>query len=118
MDKFQNINNKFEMEIERYSNYLNLDLYDIRYSYNNMWKFISKIDYEKIALEITPSNAVKFTIILKNEIILSITKPFDKIEDLDENEVVFNLYLNRELLVSDTSKIDELVKRVNSYVKM
>lgn len=115
---FQQIQNKFERELAKYSNYISSDIEEAQRSFSEISKSISKINYEKIALEITPSNAVKFTIILNDTSILSVTKPFDKIDDLNENEVVFNLYKNRELLVSDATKVDELVKGINSYVQM
>ena len=115
---FHQIQNKFEKEYTKNSNYISSDKEEAQKSFTEISKSISKINYKKLALEITPSNAVKFTIILNEMVILSITKPFDKIDDLNENEVVFNLYKNRELLLSDATKIDELVKGINSYVHL
>lgn len=114
---FQNIQNKFDKEFARYSDYIRTDKDEAKKSFVNVSKFISNIDYERIALEITPSNAVKFTMILIEEVILSIVKPFDKVNGLEENEVIFNLYKNKELLVSDAAKVDELVRGINIYIK-
>ncbi len=116
--KFQNIQKKFEIEFSKYSNYILSDKVKARQTFNNISQHIYNIVYEKIVLEITPSNAVKFTLILNETTILAITKPFENLDSLGENEVVFNLYRDRELLISDAMKINELVKGINNYANM
>ena len=115
---FQQLQNKFEIEYLKYSHYISTDKSEAKEIFRKISKHISDINFNKIAIELTPSNAIKFTIILNNKLTLTISKPFGEMEDLEENQVVFSLYNNKELMVSDAAKINELVKGINSYVKV
>jgi len=83
---------------------------------DNLLKQIHQIPFVKLLVEMIDLNTVKFTLVLNESLILSVIKPFNKTENVQDDDVIFNLYRSKELLVSDVTKIDDLVKAVKDML--
>ncbi|SFF25016.1 hypothetical protein [Spirosoma endophyticum] len=107
---------RIKSEIERYPQYLPEDAENIQDLVNDMAGWIASIEFEKVAIELTPSSTLKFKFLLESDRQLIITKPLDK-NELAKDEVFFSLFFNKELLVSDVKNVYELVQGLNKFNK-
>lgn len=114
-DNFQIISKKIETEFSNYSNNIWVDIKEAKLESKLLAKKISKINFNKIAVELTPSNAIKFTLTFKDNKLLMLTSPFDEIEGMSKGEVLFSFFIDRKLILSDTINIDDLVSGINNY---
>lgn len=116
--KYQQIHAKFVRELANYSDYIVTDINEATETFEAISQKIAALDFDQIAVEITPSNAVKFIIKLDDQLLISIIKPFGTVEDLGNEDVIFNFYKDRELLISDISNIDALAKGIKDFIDM
>lgn len=113
LDTVSKIKTKVEKEFAKNSSYITSDLKKAYLITETLIEHLSSISFKDISLELTPSNAIKFKIILNNEQLITITKPFENLVDVNDNEVIFNFYLNNQRILSDVKDITELVYGIN-----
>lgn len=107
-----------DKEWTKNSHYITSDLEEARKQIQAVSKEFARIKFDAMCLELTPSNAIKFILTFNKNMMLMVTSPFDKIEELDEDGVVFSLFEDRELVVSDAQKLNVLVDGVISLLQV
>lgn len=112
------INFKLKQEISNQPNYFGNDKEAALVKIEEAISQISKIGFQKISLELTPSNTIKFTMLFDSEKVLMISKPLIESKEIEENGVVFSLFIKRELVVSASKNLNELVEGINQYISM
>lgn len=117
--KVQELEKLFHIEWQRNKSYIKIDSQEILHRVHKVIEQIAKINYEKILVELSPTNAIIFKILLKkeNNLLLLLTFPFSKIQNLEKDEVIYSLFENRELIVSNAKPINEVVEGINEYTK-
>ncbi len=101
---------KIEKEFKLHKDYIKVDTDIAKAKILETVLQISRIPFEEIAIELTPSNAIKFTIQLKKNQYLIISLPFHSLDDIAENEVIFSLFIDNELTMSNSSHISTWVQ--------
>ncbi len=71
---------------------------------------ISEINFQKSAVELTPSRAIKFKLKLNDDLILTIIKPFIKPVDIGKDDLIYTLKYKKELLLSNATKIENIIE--------
>jgi hypothetical protein len=112
-DSYKKIKTKTELEFKKHKTYISTDIEKAKKITENIIEQLSFLTFEDISVELTPSNAVKFKILLDDDQLITITKPFEDLIDLKENEVVFNFYIKRHRILSDVKDIIQLVQGIN-----
>jgi len=117
--KIRELEKLFNLEWQKNKRYIKVDNQGALNSIHKAIKQVSKINYEKILVELSPTNAVIFKILLKkeNNLLLLLTIPFAQIQDLGEGEVIYSLFENRELIVSNAKLIEDIVEGINEYTE-
>lgn len=98
--------NQLNNELSNYNNYLEWSLIA-----KKCIKYISKLKYNKILLELTPLNEIKFKIQLENNIFCIISKSFT---ELKEDLIVYNMYTENINILSGMCSLNKLTKIINS----
>jgi exonuclease VII large subunit len=106
-----------ENELKKYKNYISSDYQEALQKIENAKKIIVNINYLDILVELSPTNAIIFKILLKKGVFLFITLPFGEVIDLEENEVVYSLFENRNLIVSNAKLLPEIIQGAVEYIK-
>lgn len=114
--KISLLREKIKAEMLCYPQYLPEDRAHILDLTNELSTVVASMEYEKVAVELTPSSTLKFKFTLSEGKRLIITKPLDS-DDLSREEVVFSIFFNKDLLVSDVKNINELVQGINEFYK-
>lgn len=76
---------------------------------------LSKITYDKFAVELTPFGTMKYKFGLNDYTILTVIVSLDVPEELGENGVVYDLSINGTPARSNFADIDSLVDAANAY---
>lgn len=118
-ERIEELEKLFDIEWQKNKNYIKIDSREALNKSIKTIKRIAKINYEKILVELSPTNAIIFKILLKkeNNLLLLLTFPFSKIQNLEKDEVIYSLFENRELIVSNAKPINEVVEGINEYTK-
>lgn len=74
---------------------------------------LSRINFKDAAVELTPSSAVKITLVV-DQLTIMVTKPFKG--DLSNNIVVFSIFKDRKLIFSDAAELDSFAEGINKYL--
>lgn len=111
----EHIQRRLEHEYKNYSHYITGDLETAQRLIDRIAKQVSKILAEKLVVELTPNNAVKFTMVLPNGKKLLITK---RLSSADGDSVIFSIFEKTDLLIADTIDINTLSYGINKYIQM
>lgn len=79
---------------------------------------IAQLPFEKSSVEITSSNSIKFTVAFPEDILLIISKPFEKLEDVSEDDIIYSLFKNRKRIASNVSKPTEIVEGCKKFLSV
>ncbi|NLT52258.1 MAG: hypothetical protein GXX85_15245 [Ignavibacteria bacterium] len=114
--KHEDLLNKINIEYSANSQYAKINKNDFFIITNTLLESIAKLNYEKISIEISPLNEIKFKTILNDNTILIITKPF---ENFKENQllVFYSVFINKKSVLNDYKNINELVEGINQYIQ-
>ena len=112
------LNFSWEKEYNKYSHYIKENQTNFKSNVEQLNQVICQVHFERCVIELTPNNAVKYTLLLPDKKILMITKSFNFYEDKGEKDVVFSIFENRKLILSDIKNLDELVTGINRYIEM
>lgn len=107
---------KLDSEFKKYSHYIEKDVSKARAEAEMVAREISSIKFDKVSVELTPSNTVKFTLKFDERKMLMLTYPFDKIEGVIEGEVLFSFFIDRTMILSDSLNLKDLVLGINNYM--
>ena len=77
---------------------------------------ISKINYEKIIVELSPLNEIKIKMLLTDDILFIITKPLEKL-DTDLTTVLYSVFINKISILNDYSSIEEMVEGISKFLE-
>lgn len=113
---YETITLKVEKEFFKYSSYVKIDIDEAKRIASDLSHEVAKINFKDIAVEFTPTNSIKYKIVLEEGKLLIINKPFSDIEGLQKDQVIFSVIVNRELIISDTSNLSTLVQGINEYI--
>ncbi|MCD6017555.1 MAG: hypothetical protein K0S53_676 [Bacteroidetes bacterium] len=112
------ISPKIDKEFEKYSNYIEKDISSAKAEATGVAKVIAQIKFDKISVELTPSNTIKFTLTFDKEKMLMVTYPFDTIEGVNKGDVVFSVFVNRKHIASDSMNLTDLVAGFNNFLSV
>lgn len=117
-DNLKIITDRFEREFVKYASSIALNETEAKKIFKKTSRLVANINFKAIAVEISPLNAVKFSVILDDRKELYITKSFSSLPDLNDGGVVFSLFVDQKLIISDAAKLDSLVQGINKYISM
>jgi len=78
---------------------------------------LCKIPFEKSIIEFSKDDAVRFSFVCNEGIILLITIPVIKPEGWKDNNVVYAITANRELLAVDCYNLKEFIPKIVDFLK-
>lgn len=86
---------------------------------NGVFRELAKIGFIKPAVELTKSNTLKVSLLLKEEprLMLVVTQPFEALEDLTSGHVIFSIFEEKERLISDALPLQFLVQKIAAYME-
>ncbi|RIV27491.1 hypothetical protein DYU11_04075 [Fibrisoma montanum] len=111
------LKDKVKLELSRYPKYTKDVDKDLSKLVHDLIIAIVPIEFEKVAVEITPNATLKFKLLIDEEKLLIISKPL-KDNELNADQVIFSIFFNRELVVSDCKNVHELVKGFNNFLAL
>lgn len=78
---------------------------------------LSKIEFKDAAVELSPFDAIKITLILRQEpeLLLIISRPFEKLVDVQDDQVVFSIF-NQGDHISNVLPLSALVEGIQSFL--
>lgn len=79
---------------------------------------LAELPFEKSSVEITSSKSIKFSMAFTDDILLIISKPFENLEDVSEDEVIFSVFKNRKMITSNVSKPTEVVEGFKRFLSI
>jgi hypothetical protein len=77
---------------------------------------IAELPFEKSAVEITSSDSIKISMAFSDNLLLILSKPFETLEDVSENDIIFSLFKNREMIASNVSKTTDFVEGFKRFL--
>lgn len=86
--------------------------------FQEMALLLAELPFEKSSVEITSSESLRFSMAFADNILLIISKPFETIEDMSEDEVVFSLFKERKMITSNVSKTKEVVEGFKNFLSL
>lgn len=116
--KLNEFNAYWEKEYNKYKHYIVENQEDFKKNVECVNQNIVQIKFDDYEIELTPNNAVKYTLLLPDKKMLMITKSFNAYEDKMEKYVVVSIFENKKLILSDIKNLDELVTGINKYIDM
>lgn len=116
--KFNILKNKIDNEMLQYNRYVEIDREKAIQNMYELARKLSDVPFQDVAVEITPSNAVKFKMMLDDRKLLIINKPFEELMDLSNDEVIFSIFINRELIISNAGTTFNVVQAIKNYMSM
>lgn len=116
--RFNILKNKIDAELNQYSSYIEIDIQRAKSNMFDLAEKLADIPFQKVSVEITPSNAVKFKMILDESKLLIINKPFEELLDLSNDEIIFSIFVNRELIISNAGTTFNVVEAIQKYMSM
>ena len=108
---------KFETEFSKYSHYIVSDNDLAKRKCERLFEKIAKLNFKSVAVELTPSNTIKFIVLFEGERMFMIHCPFESTDEIKEDEAVWSFFIKKELIVSDKQDIDGLVHSIGAYNK-
>lgn len=114
--KFLKLKNDFNVELDKFSHFLQGHPNTIKETFDQLAHELAKIDFNSSIVEISPSNNFKIKLLLPYENLLVINKPMGQLEDLHKNEVIFSLFKEDTLLLSDAVDMFKLATGINEYL--
>ena len=118
ISNFNELNRKFEIEIAHYASYIKGEMAEAVKIFEFLAEALAYLPFEKIAVELNPNNAITCTLAFKNNIILILSKPFYKTEELEEDELIATLFHQKERIFSDAKGLADLVKDVKEFLSL
>jgi len=122
-DKQKEISNRidiltkaFDAEIKKFGFYILADNTIAIYLFKKIATEAAKINFTDSSVELTPTNSFKIKLLLPDNKLLVITKPFGEVDDLGPEEVIFGIFQGKRCLISDAKNIVDLVKGINEYL--
>lgn len=106
-------------EVSKYGHYIKCEPDKADQKVIEFINYISKINFTKAAIELTPSSSIKFSLLLNksnSNLMLIITRPLHSLEDLNDDTVIFSIFKQETLLLSNAIPINSLVEGINSYL--
>ena len=92
----------------------NININDKDETLDTLIKQLAKINYEDVEIEITPLNSIKFVFKLKKpNHYIRITKPLEKYEKLNAEDVITSLIINDECVLNDVLPITKVIEGIN-----
>lgn len=99
---------KFEREFKNCGHYIKTDVADAKLQVEDLIREVARVDFMAMELELSQTNAVVFKIAIDQEVLMVLTKPFHKLDDMELDEVVVTLYHKADLLFGGSVKIKNL----------
>ncbi|SRR6266542_712469 len=106
------IKEKLKKEFQKNQKYLKIPFHEAKQISNEIINKISEINFDDVAVEISPLNSLKLNIRTDQETLITIIKPFKELVDLKKDEVIFNIYINDECIISNAENLYELVDNI------
>lgn len=98
-----------DLEDNLSNNEYNMDLEIIKEVANYAASKIAFIECDDRILELSSDGSIKFTLMLKDNMMLMINKPSANYPDADVNDILFSVFENKTLIYADTADLDEFV---------
>lgn len=108
----------FKKEISKYSHNFTLPNKKVQTIFTEAATIISELPFDKGIVEITASDSIKFTLVFPGNRLLLISKPFEPIDDLREDEIIFSYFVNHELIMSNASEISKFVEGFKEFLSL
>jgi hypothetical protein len=114
--KYINFDKLFKKQLINYSA-MNTDT--VKNIFKATASLISELQFEKGSIELSNSNSIKFTLLFSGDKMLMVTKPIEKMEDIEDSDaIVYSLFINRKPIMSDASNIFDFVERFKKYLSV
>lgn len=119
---FKTLVQKYDKEFTKYSSYITSDVNKANAIVKRHINKIAKLNFNLVAVELCPTNAVKFTLRFEGEKIVMISKPFTDADDIPKeiantDYVIFSIFINKKHIMFDVTDIDNLVDGLTNYLK-
>lgn len=104
-------------ELQKHPHYVpnNIELPFAEEIVRNTSELIAKINFNKSAVELTPTGNIKYKLEIKKDTILTIIKPFNNPNKIEGNGVGFSVSIEGESVKSDFTELDDLIEAADSY---
>lgn len=107
----------FDKEYLKYSHYVTISKGQLDHVFNIVSNLLSDLPFEKCAVQLTPTDSIKFTLGFKEGKILMISKPISE-ESANDKNIIFSLFVKDELIASNVSEIATFVEGFNKFLRM
>ena len=111
--KYFHIMSLIDNTISQYVKELSLDVSSIN---KDLATQIVNINYSKIGAEFTTSNDIKIKLLLRDNCVLTLTKPYSYVEGMENDDVVYALFVNRKLVVNNVGNISTALEEIKKYL--
>jgi hypothetical protein len=117
INNYSDLKGKIDREYKNHTDYIKINnslFYDIS---DYLIKNIAKLSYEKALVELSPLNEIKFKLVLNENTLLILSKPFDFLDGSNYETIIYSVFINKELLLNDYVNIKNLEEAINKYLK-
>lgn len=114
--RYEFLSEKVQVEYSKNRTYLDINEAEFSSITDLLVENISKINYKKISVEISPINEIKFKTFLNDDLLLIITKPFERIKQ-ERSMVFYSVFINKKSVLNDFKNIEELVEGINQFIQ-
>jgi hypothetical protein len=114
--RYNYLQERIKIEYEKNYSYLAISEDEFYTSMNILIENISKLNYSKISVELSPQNEIKFKSILTDDTILILTKPLEKLGK-DNPMIFYSVFINKKSVLNDYKNIEELVEGLNQFMQ-
>ncbi len=114
--KHEDLLTKVQLEYSKNKAYLNITENEFSAITDLLIENISKLNYERVYVELSPLNEIKFKTVLNDDTLLIITKPFEKLNE-NPSMVFYSVFINKKSVLNDYKNIEELVEGINQFIQ-
>lgn len=113
--KLKKLNELFFQELGSYDISQVMKLNFIK-QYSLISKYLDKLNYQDISLEIVRKEKLKFTLLFEDDKILMINKPIG--EEFDDNLIIYSFFIDDDLISSNISEISCFFDGFKEYISL
>lgn len=111
--RFGKVCEKTEREFSKYNKYIEgLDVSSVKEQARKIAKEIASIQFKDLAVELTPFRSLKYTLIIDNSQLFTISK----LLTVDDSSVVFSFFKDDECIFSDIIDLSTLTDAIKNYI--
>ena len=114
--RYKQLLDKIQTEYKSNKNYLRISESEFTYITDLLIIPLADLNYNRISVELSPMNEIKFKMTLNDITLLIITKPFENYAE-DPSMVFYSVFIENKSVLNDYKNIDELVEGINQFLQ-